>query len=78
MKFSDYINEETLTEAEMVSFDKVTSTTSKVNVPYLDVVMKTEDNREAYPLRIHPDLMKYNIKVVKQLIDVIKNANIKL
>lgn len=73
-KFKDAVQE----NAEEYSFSGMTSTTSKVNVPYLDIVVKDSDGKEAYPIRIHHDMMKYNSKVVKQITDILKNSKIKL
>lgn len=72
------IMDESVNESEEYSFSGITSTTSKVNVPYLDIVVKDSDGKEAYPIRIHHDMMKYNSKVVKQITDILKNSKIKL
>ena len=76
--FKDITINESLTESEEYTLSSMTSTTTKVNVPYLDIVVKTEDGKEAYPVRIHPDFMKYNSKLVTQITDLLKDQKIKL
>ena len=68
------IMDESVNESQEYTFSGITSTTSKA----LDIVVKDEDGKEAYPIRIHHDMMKYNSKIVKQITDILKNTKIKL
>lgn len=72
------ITSENISESTEYMFSGITSTTSKNNVPYLDIIVKDSEGKEAYPLRVHPDMMKYNITLVKQIIDLLKEKSIKL
>ena len=68
------IMDESVNESQEYTFSGITSTTSKA----LDIVVKDEDGKEAYPIRIQHDMMKYNSKIVKQITDILKNTKIKL